>query len=45
MRAERHLIVVENFGQVALEVTDVGLKSVVLSHFDGEKVMLVLLGL
>ena len=35
---------VENFGQLAFEVADVVLEDVALSHFDGEKVV-VLFGL
>ena len=34
-----------NCGQLALEVTDVGLEPVILPYFDGEKVVVVLLGL
>ena len=34
----------ENFGQLALEVTNVGLEAIILPHFDGEKVVVVLLG-
>ena len=33
------LTVVENFGQLALQVTDVGLEAVALPHFDGEVVI------
>ena len=39
------LTVVENFGQLALEVVDIGLEIVALPHFDGEKVVFVLPGL
>ena len=31
--------------QLALEVTDVGFEAVALPHFDGEKVVIILLGL
>ena len=36
---------VENFGQLALEVSEVGLEAVALPHFDGKKVVVVLFGL
>ena len=39
------LIAVENFGQLALEAADVQLEVVPLSHFNGEKVMVIFLGL
>jgi len=39
------LTAVENFGQLALEVTDIGLEVVILPYFDREKVVVVLLGL
>ena len=38
-------IVVENFGKLALEVADVGFEIVTMPHFDGEEVVIVLLGL
>jgi len=34
-----------NFGSLALEVTNVGLKAVILLHFDSEKVVVILLDL
>jgi len=34
-----------NFGSLALEVTNVGLKAVTLPHFDSEKVVVILLDL
>ena len=39
------LTTVENFGQLALEETDVGLETVTLPHFVTEKVVVLLLGL
>jgi len=37
--------VVENFGQLALEVTDVRLEVITLPHFDREDMVVILLGL
>ena len=36
---------VENFSQLALKVDDVGLEAITLPHFDGEKVVVILLDL
>ena len=36
---------VGNFDKLALEVTDVGFKTVTLPHFDGEEMVIILLGL
>ena len=36
---------VGNLGELLLEVADVGLETVTLPHFDGEEVVVVLLGL
>ena len=38
-------IAIENFGKLALEVADVRLEVIALSHFDDEKVVVVILGL
>ena len=39
------LTAVENLGNLALEVVDVGLEAVILLHFDYEKVVVVPLGI
>ena len=36
---------VGNLGKLALKVADVGLEAVTLPHFNGEKVVIILLGL
>jgi len=36
---------VENFGELILEVVNIQLEAVTLSHFDGEEVVVILLGL
>jgi len=39
------LIAIGNFGQLALKIAYIGLEDVAMPHFNGEKVVVVLLGL
>ena len=42
MRVQRHPHRSRELWQLALEVTNVGLEAIILPHFDGEKVVVVL---